>query len=68
MIVNALYFKLKYIEVIASEFMHYLRTIKPYDLEYIYELHSGAGGYVIVQEKLPNYVVPDLTDFKVRLF
>lgn len=24
-----------------------------------------AGGYVVVQEKLPNYVVPDLTDFKV---
>lgn len=24
-----------------------------------------AGGYVIVPEKLPNYVVPDLTDFKV---
>lgn len=24
-----------------------------------------VGGYVVVQEKLPNYVVPDLTDFKV---
>ncbi|XP_071908275.1 uncharacterized protein [Coffea arabica] len=24
------------------------------------------GGYVVVQEKLPNYVVPDLTDFKVH--
>ncbi|KAK3025954.1 hypothetical protein RJ639_040870, partial [Escallonia herrerae] len=22
-------------------------------------------GYVVMQEKLPNYVVPDLTDFKV---
>ncbi|MBA0597277.1 hypothetical protein Gorai_007088, partial [Gossypium raimondii] len=27
-----------------------------------------AGGYVVMQEKLPNYVVPDLTDFKVILF
>ena len=27
-----------------------------------------AGGYVVVQEKLPNYVVPDLTDFKVLIF
>uniref|UniRef100_M1D1G6 Uncharacterized protein n=1 Tax=Solanum tuberosum TaxID=4113 RepID=M1D1G6_SOLTU len=26
--------------------------------------HTRKGGYVIVQEKLPNYVVPDLTDFK----
>ncbi|OEL24349.1 hypothetical protein BAE44_0014632 [Dichanthelium oligosanthes] len=24
-----------------------------------------AGGYVIVDEKLPRFVVPDLTDFKV---
>lgn len=24
-----------------------------------------TGGYVVVPEKLPNYVVPDLTDFKV---
>ena len=28
----------------------------------------AAGGYVVVQEKLPNYVVPDLTDFKVNTF
>ncbi|CAN4092417.1 unnamed protein product [Withania somnifera] len=27
--------------------------------------HTRKGGYVIVQEKLPNYVVPDLTDFKL---
>ncbi|EEF48552.1 conserved hypothetical protein [Ricinus communis] len=27
--------------------------------------HTRKGGYVIVPEKLPNYVVPDLTDFKV---
>ncbi|EEF48548.1 conserved hypothetical protein [Ricinus communis] len=26
--------------------------------------HTRKGGYVIVPEKLPNYVVPDLTDFK----
>lgn len=31
-------------------------------------LHIVAGGYVVVQEKLPNYVVPDLTDFKVCIF
>ncbi|XP_057495955.1 54S ribosomal protein L27, mitochondrial-like isoform X2 [Actinidia eriantha] len=24
------------------------------------------GGYVVVNEKLPNYVVPDLTDFKLK--
>lgn len=29
------------------------------------DYHTGAGGYVVVNEKLPNYVVPDLTDFKV---
>ncbi|XP_071908278.1 uncharacterized protein [Coffea arabica] len=28
--------------------------------------HTRKGGYVVVQEKLPNYVVPDLTDFKVH--
>ncbi|KAG5612689.1 hypothetical protein H5410_023970 [Solanum commersonii] len=28
--------------------------------------HTRKGGYVIVQEKLPNYVVPDLTDFKLK--
>ncbi|KAL1820608.1 hypothetical protein ACET3Z_015477 [Daucus carota] len=27
--------------------------------------HTRKGGYVVVQEKLPNYVVPDLTDFKL---
>ncbi|KAF5746788.1 39S ribosomal protein L41-A mitochondrial [Tripterygium wilfordii] len=26
--------------------------------------HTRKGGYVLMQEKLPNYVVPDLTDFK----
>ncbi|XVE60532.1 hypothetical protein DITRI_Ditri05aG0136400 [Diplodiscus trichospermus] len=26
-----------------------------------------ASGYALVQEKLPNYVVPDLTDFKVQV-
>ncbi|XP_048226663.1 uncharacterized protein LOC107260857 isoform X1 [Ricinus communis] len=26
------------------------------------------SGYVIVPEKLPNYVVPDLTDFKLKLY
>ncbi|KAK9998511.1 hypothetical protein SO802_018114 [Lithocarpus litseifolius] len=29
---------------------------------------QGEGGYVVVNEKLPNYVVPDLTDFKVLIF
>ncbi|PHT50714.1 hypothetical protein CQW23_10461 [Capsicum baccatum] len=29
--------------------------------------HTRKGGYVIVQEKLPNYVVPDLTSFKIVL-
>ncbi|KAK4352374.1 hypothetical protein RND71_027892 [Anisodus tanguticus] len=28
--------------------------------------HTRKGGYVIMQEKLPNYVVPDLTNFKLR--
>ncbi|KAK7282833.1 hypothetical protein RIF29_11916 [Crotalaria pallida] len=28
--------------------------------------HTRKGGYVLVQEKLPNYVVPDLTDFKLK--
>ncbi|XP_017980878.1 PREDICTED: uncharacterized protein LOC18592110 isoform X1 [Theobroma cacao] len=26
--------------------------------------HTRKGGYVLMQEKLPNYVVPDLTDVK----
>ncbi|KAL2500416.1 Uncharacterized protein Fot_34264 [Forsythia ovata] len=26
--------------------------------------HTRKGGYVVIPEKLPNYVVPDLTDFK----
>ncbi|XP_076884963.1 uncharacterized protein LOC143534308 [Bidens hawaiensis] len=28
--------------------------------------HTRKGRYVVVQEKLPNYVVPDLTDFKLK--
>ncbi|KAJ9673906.1 hypothetical protein PVL29_023449 [Vitis rotundifolia] len=28
--------------------------------------HTRKGGYVLMQEKLPNYVVPDLTDFKLK--
>ncbi|KAJ0100232.1 hypothetical protein Patl1_21915 [Pistacia atlantica] len=28
--------------------------------------HTRKGGYVVVQEKLPKYVVPDLTDFKLK--
>ncbi|XP_039041508.1 39S ribosomal protein L41-A, mitochondrial-like, partial [Hibiscus syriacus] len=28
--------------------------------------HTRKGGYVVMQEKLPNYVVPDLTDFKLK--
>ncbi|KAJ6408037.1 MITOCHONDRIAL RIBOSOMAL PROTEIN L41 [Salix purpurea] len=30
--------------------------------------HTRKGGYVVVPEKLPNYVVPDLTDFKVIIW
>lgn len=36
-----------------------------YNLNLNVNLHIVAGGYVVVQEKLPNYVVPDLTNFKV---
>ncbi|KAF5807774.1 putative ribosomal protein L27/L41 [Helianthus annuus] len=28
--------------------------------------HTRKGGYVVVQQKLPNYVVPYLTDFKLK--
>ncbi|KAK9153272.1 hypothetical protein Sjap_000752 [Stephania japonica] len=28
--------------------------------------HTRKGGYVVQDEKLPNYVVPDLTDFKLK--
>ncbi|KAJ6834060.1 uncharacterized protein M6B38_337565 [Iris pallida] len=28
--------------------------------------HTRKGGYVLQDEKLPRYVVPDLTDFKLR--
>ncbi|KAK8298202.1 hypothetical protein V6Z12_D05G239300 [Gossypium hirsutum] len=28
--------------------------------------HTCKGRYVVMQEKLPNYVVPDLTDFKEK--
>ncbi|XP_074295231.1 uncharacterized protein LOC141623083 [Silene latifolia] len=28
--------------------------------------HTRKGGYVVVQEKLPVYVVPDLMDFKLK--
>ncbi|XP_066356487.1 large ribosomal subunit protein mL41-like isoform X2 [Miscanthus floridulus] len=29
--------------------------------------HTRKGGYVIVDEKLPRFVVPDLTDFKMPI-
>ena len=41
-------------EFYLSSFVNYLRR-----------LCTFAGGYVIVNEKLPRFVVPDLTDFKV---
>ncbi|XP_057767813.1 uncharacterized protein LOC130988073 [Salvia miltiorrhiza] len=28
--------------------------------------HTRKGGYVVVPEKIPNYVVPDLTGFKLK--
>ncbi|XP_042422744.1 39S ribosomal protein L41-A, mitochondrial-like [Zingiber officinale] len=28
--------------------------------------HTRKGGYVIMDEKMPRYVVPDLTDFKLK--
>ncbi|CAL9107548.1 uncharacterized protein LOC135633236 [Musa acuminata AAA Group] len=28
--------------------------------------HTRKGGYVVMDEKLPLYVVPDLTDFKLK--
>ncbi|XP_050212616.1 uncharacterized protein LOC126664314 [Mercurialis annua] len=28
--------------------------------------HTRKGGYVIVPEKLPNYIVPDLTNFQLK--
>ncbi|CAL4905012.1 unnamed protein product [Urochloa decumbens] len=28
--------------------------------------HTRKGGHVIVDEKLPRFVVPDLTDFKLK--
>ncbi|XP_047312279.1 39S ribosomal protein L41-A, mitochondrial-like [Impatiens glandulifera] len=28
--------------------------------------HTRKGGYVVQEEKLPNYVVPDLTGFKLK--
>lgn len=30
--------------------------------------HTRKGGYVMVDEKLPRFVVPDLTDFKLKPF
>ncbi|XP_059077796.1 uncharacterized protein LOC131079557 isoform X3 [Cryptomeria japonica] len=30
--------------------------------------HTRKGGYVLMEEKLPHYIVPDLTGFKVVLF
>ncbi|ONK69826.1 uncharacterized protein A4U43_C05F27140 [Asparagus officinalis] len=28
--------------------------------------HTRKGGYVLQDEKLPRYIVPDLTDFKLK--
>ncbi|KAK1312203.1 hypothetical protein QJS10_CPA07g00909 [Acorus calamus] len=28
--------------------------------------HTRKGGYVVMDEKLPSYVVPDLTGFKLK--
>ncbi|CAM6127842.1 unnamed protein product [Calypogeia fissa] len=30
--------------------------------------HTSKGGYVLMPEKLPIYVVPDLTDFKLKAY
>ncbi|XVF84721.1 hypothetical protein PTKIN_Ptkin17bG0061100 [Pterospermum kingtungense] len=45
-------------KAIVNSFKTFSRYV-PVILEYL-------GGYVLMQEKLPNYVVPDLTDFKVE--
>jgi hypothetical protein len=37
-------------------------------ISYLKSLTAFVGGYVIVDEKLPRFVVPDLTDFKVIAF
>ncbi|KAF6152120.1 hypothetical protein GIB67_031442 [Kingdonia uniflora] len=29
---------------------------------------TRKGGYVVMEEKLPKYVVPDLTDFKLKAY
>ncbi|KAG2622232.1 hypothetical protein PVAP13_3NG274841 [Panicum virgatum] len=42
-------------EFYLSSFVNYLRRLRTF-----------AGGYVIVDEKLPRFVVPDLTDFKLK--
>ncbi|XP_011624640.1 39S ribosomal protein L41-A, mitochondrial-like [Amborella trichopoda] len=28
--------------------------------------HTRKGGYVVMDEKLPQYVIPDLTNFKLK--
>ncbi|XP_042404469.1 39S ribosomal protein L41-A, mitochondrial-like [Zingiber officinale] len=30
--------------------------------------HTRKGGYVMMDEKMPRYVVPDLTDFKLKQY
>jgi large subunit ribosomal protein L41 len=30
--------------------------------------HTSKGGYVLMPEKLPIYVAPDLTDFKLKAY
>ncbi|BBN11583.1 large subunit ribosomal protein L41 [Marchantia polymorpha subsp. ruderalis] len=30
--------------------------------------HTSKGGYILMAEKLPQYVVPDLTDFKLKAY
>ncbi|KAL3696810.1 hypothetical protein R1sor_010886 [Riccia sorocarpa] len=30
--------------------------------------HTSKGGYILMAEKLPQFVVPDLTDFKLKAY
>lgn len=42
-----------------------MHSIKYLGLVFILFAPSFAGGYVVQPDKLPNYVIPDLTGFKV---
>ncbi|PNX90183.1 hypothetical protein L195_g046306, partial [Trifolium pratense] len=50
--------------LVVTTFKNPAKPVAWPEVDQVADLLANHAGYVILQEKLPNYVVPDLTGFK----